>query len=67
MLLKLYYVSFNPLPDDNMLALSKLKAFADSKFSVTQNIKFVYHRIENIVGKEKKLWLPAFFPFQNLF
>ena len=43
--------SFNPLPDDNILGLPKLKVFADDKFSFTQNIKVIFHRIENIVGK----------------
>ena len=42
---------FNPLPDDQILALSNLKAFADNKVNITPCIKFVFHRIENIVGK----------------
>ena len=42
----------NPLPDDKTLDWSKLKAFADDKLNVTQNIKVVFHRIDNIVGKE---------------
>ena len=33
------------------LALSDLKAFADDKLNFSQNIKFVFHRVENIVGK----------------
>ena len=44
-------------------ACPKLKAFADNKSNVTQNVKLVFHRIENIVGKEEKCWLPAFFFF----
>ena len=47
--------SFNPLPDDKILALSKLKEFADDKSNVTQNIKFICHRVENIVRTEKML------------
>ena len=43
----------NPLPDDKILGLPKLKAFADDKSDVTQNIKVVFHRIENTVGKEE--------------
>ena len=43
-----------PLPDDKILGLSKLKTFADDKLNVTQNIKVVFHRIENIVRKEEK-------------
>ena len=42
----------NPLPDDKILGLPKLKAFADDKLNVTQNVKVVFQRIENVVGKE---------------
>ena len=53
------------------LALSKLKAFADDKLNVTQNIKVVFHRIENIVGKEENAGYQhlLFFPqcIQNAF
>ena len=42
---------FNPFPDDKIVTLSNLKAFADDKFHVTQNIEFVFHGMENIVGK----------------
>ena len=41
----------NPLPDDKILGLPKFKALADDKSNVTQNIKVVFHRIENIMGK----------------
>ena len=44
---------FNPSLDDKILGLPKLKAFADEKLNVTQNIKVVFHRIENIVEKEE--------------
>ena len=43
----------NPLPDDKISDWSKLKAFADDKLNVTQNIKVVFHRIENTGGKEE--------------
>ena len=36
---------------DKILALFKLRAFADDKINVTQNIKRVFHMIENIVRK----------------
>ena len=44
---------YQHLPDDKILGLPKLEAFADDKSNVTQNIKVVFHRIENIVGKEE--------------
>ena len=45
--------ALNPLPDNKILGLPKLKAFADDQLNVTQNVKVVFHRIENIVGKEE--------------
>ena len=42
--------TINPLPDDKIVGLPKLKAFAVNKSNVTQNI--VFHRIENTVAKE---------------
>ena len=35
------HLSFNSLPNDNILGLSKSKAFADDKIKVTENLKFV--------------------------
>ena len=34
---------------------------------MTQRFKFVLGRIENIVGKGEKCWLPAFSPFPTMF
>ena len=60
-----------PLPDDKILGLPKLKAFADDKLNVTQDFKVVFYRIENIVGKEENGGYQHFllFPqcFQRLF
>ena len=41
----------NLLADDKILGLPKLKAIADYKLDVTQNVKVIFHRIENSVGK----------------
>ena len=38
-------------PNDKILALTKLKAFADNKFNVALIMKIVSDRQENIVGK----------------
>ena len=56
----------NSLPDKKISDWSKLKAFADDKLNVTQNIKVVSHSIENIVGKEEMLvtWVQVRF-FKN--
>ena len=40
----------NSLPNDNIYDLSKLKAFADDKSNVTENLKCALGRIGNIVG-----------------
>ena len=43
--------TFYSLPKDQILDLSQLDEFADDKTDVTQKLKFVFVRIENIVGK----------------
>ena len=43
----------NTLPDDKILGLPELKALANDKSNVIKNTKVVFHRIENIVGKEE--------------
>ena len=58
---------FNPLPDEKILGLPKLKAFADDKLNVTQNIKVVFHRIENIVEKEENAGYQHFLLFPQCF
>ena len=59
--------AFNPLTDDKILDLPKLKAFADDKLNVTQNVKVVFHRIENIVGKEENAGYQHFLLFPQCF
>ena len=57
----------NSLPNNKILNQSKFKAFADDKIIVTQRLKFVLGRIENIVGKRENacykhfLFLPQCF------
>ena len=41
----------NSLPNDKILDLSRLKEFADDNINVTEKLKFVVKREENIVGK----------------
>ena len=40
----------NSLPNDTISDWSKLKAYADDKKDVTEKLKFVLGRVENIVG-----------------
>ena len=44
-----------------ILDWSKLKAFADDKINVTEKLKFVLERAENIVEKEKTVVASIFF------
>ena len=56
-----------PLPDDKILGLPKLKAFTDDKLNVTKNVKVVFHRIKNIVGKEENAGYQHFLLFPQCF
>ena len=59
--------NINPLPDSKISDWSKLKAFADNKLNVAQNIKVDFHRIENIVGKEENAGYQHFLLFPQCF
>ena len=56
--------TFNPLPNDKILTLSKLKAFIDDKINVTPNEKFISNMEENIMGNREKTgcWPFLLFP-----
>ena len=45
---------------------SKLKVYADDKMNVNEKLKFVFGRVENILGKGT-CWLLAFSLFPNKF
>ena len=55
------------LQNDKNLASTKLKAFADDKFIVAIMMISVFDRVENIVEKTRKCWIPAFSPFPTMF
>ena len=57
---------FKSLPKNKILDWSKLKAFADNKINVTQELKFISGRVENIVGKEKMLVTSIFSFFHSI-
>ena len=64
---EIFAKQIKPLPDDKILGLPKLKAFADDKLSVTQNVKIVFHRIEYIVRKEENAGYQHFLLFPQCF
>ena len=45
------HMPVNSLPNNNFLDWSKFKAHAEDKINVTEILKFVFGRVENIVGK----------------
>ena len=59
----------NSLPNDKIIDCSKFKAFADDKIIVTQELKYGFGKLENIVGngENRKCWLSAFSPFPTMF
>ena len=58
---------FNSLPNHKYLDWSKLKAFADDKINVTEKMKFVFGRVENIVGKGENAGYQHFHLFPQCF
>ena len=67
-MLKVNDGNVDPLPDDKILALSKLKAFADDKINVTQNINFVFHRLKKALWEKEKILVTSIFSlFHNVF
>ena len=44
---------FNSLPDNNILDVTKLKAFVDNKLNAAEITIFLHNRVENTVGKEE--------------
>ena len=55
------------LLNDKILALTKLKAFADDKFSKTIMVITAFDMVENIVGKGENAGYQHFLPFPQCF
>ena len=52
--------AINPLPNNKVLDMTKLKAFADDKLNVAKMTIFLFDREEKPCVKRRKCWLPAF-------
>ena len=63
----IYIYLRNSLPNDKIFDDSKSKSFADDKINVTQNLKFVMGRVENIVGKGENAGYKHFLFFLTMF
>ena len=57
----------NSLPDNKILDLSKLKAFADISLNVNKNLKIALGRAENIVEKGENAGYQYFLLFPLCF
>ena len=57
----------NLLPNNKTLDCSKLKAFADIKINLSEKLKFVLGRVENIVGKGDSAGFQHFLLFPQCF
>ena len=55
------------LPNDKSLEVSKLKAFADSIFSITNMTISLFDRVENTVGKGENTGYQHFLLFLQCF
>ena len=54
-------LELSSLPDDKISDWSKLKAYADDKINMTEKLKFVLKRVENIVVTSIFCFFPQFF------
>ena len=65
--LKATLSSFNSLPNNKILDLTKFKTFADNKIILIQKLKFMLERVENIVGKSENAGYRHFLFFPQCF
>ena len=56
-----------PLPNNKFLHWFKLKELADEKINVTEKLKFVLRRVENMVGKGQNAGYQHFVLFPQCF
>ena len=60
-------ISVNSSPKDKILNWTKFKAFADDKINVSEKLKFMLGRVENIVGKGENASYHHFLLFPQYF
>ena len=60
-------ISLNPLPNNKILDVTELKAFADAKFNVDRMLTSRLDRVENTVGKEENDGYQHFLLFPQCF
>ena len=52
---------------EKIIALSKLKAFADNNINMAEMEQFFFDRVENMVGKGEMLIISIFSFFHNVY
>ena len=62
-----HFFFINSLPNDKILDQSKLKALADDTINVNQELKLVWGRVENILGKGENAGYQHFLLFPKMF
>ena len=62
-----FKLTINSLPNDKILDLTKFQAFADGKIILIEKLKFMWERVENIVGKGKNTRYQHFLLFPLCF
>ena len=55
----------NSLSTEKNLDCSKIKAFADDIINMTEKLKFVLGRFENVVGKKEKMLVASIFSISH--
>ena len=59
--------NFNPLPNEKILDMSRLKAFTDDKMNIAKMMIYVFDKVENIVGKGENAGYQHFLLFPQYF
>ena len=62
-----FTIMLNPLPNDKILELTKLKAFADDKLDIAKMRTSLFNRVENTVGKGENAGYQHFLLFSKCF
>ena len=62
-----YFSFFNSLPNNKILDVTKLKAFADDKINIAQVKISIFDKVENIVGKGENAGYQHFLLFPQCF
>ena len=65
--LQIFFLTFNPLPNDRILDVTKLKAFADDKLNVAKMMIYLLKWVENTVGKGENAGYMHFLLFPQCF